>query len=164
MKHILSVLVENHAGVLLRIVGLFSRRGFNIHSLAVGVTDDPGVSRVTIVVTGDESTIEQVVKQLNKLVDVIKVKELNQSTCVRRELTLLKIRCNSKNRSEIVQIVNIFRANIIDVSPETLTIELTGAEDKIDAFLGMLEPFGIVEVVRGGMLSLERGHLGIKNQ
>ncbi len=164
MKHILSVLVENHAGVLLRIVGLFSRRGFNIHSLAVGVTDDPGVSRVTIVVTGDEATIEQVVKQLNKLVDVIKVKELNKNTCVRRELTLLKIRCNSKNRSEIVQIVNIFRANIIDVSPETLTIELTGTEDKIDAFLGMLEPFGIVEVVRGGMLSLERGHLGIKNQ
>ena len=145
-------------------MGLFSRRGFNIHSLAVGVTDDPGVSRVTIVVTGDEATIEQVVKQLNKLVDVIKVKELNKNTCVRRELTLLKIRCNSKNRSEIVQIVNIFRANIIDVSPETLTIELTGTEDKIDAFLGMLEPFGIVEVVRGGMLSLERGHLGIKNQ
>ncbi len=164
MKHILSVLVENHAGVLLRIVGLFSRRGFNIHSLAVGVTDDPGVSRVTIVVTGDEATIEQVVKQLNKLIDVIKVKELNKNTCVRRELTLLKIRCNSKNRSEIIQIVNIFRANIIDVSPETLTIELTGTEDKIDAFLGMLEPFGIVEVVRGGMLSLERGHLGIKNQ
>ncbi|MCI9626845.1 MAG: acetolactate synthase small subunit [Clostridia bacterium] len=164
MKHILSVLVENHAGVLLRIVGLFSRRGFNIHSLAVGVTDDPGVSRVTIVVTGDEATIEQVVKQLNKLIDVIKVKELNKNTCVRRELTLLKIRCNSKNRSEIIQIVNIFRANIIDVSPETLTIELTGTEDKIDAFLGMLEPFGIVEVVRGGMLSLERGNLGIKNQ
>lgn len=164
MKHILSVLVENHAGVLLRIVGLFSRRGFNIHSLAVGVTDDPGVSRVTIVVTGDEATIEQVVKQLNKLVDVIKVKELNKNTCMRRELVLLKIRCNSKNRSEIIQIVNIFRANIIDVSPETLTIELTGTEDKLDAFLGMLEPFGIVEVVRGGMLSLERGNLGIKNQ
>lgn len=164
MKHILSVLVENHAGVLLRIVGLFSRRGFNIHSLAVGVTDDPGVSRVTIVVTGDEATIEQVVKQLNKLVDVIKVKELKKNTCVRRELMLLKIRCNSKNRGEIVQIVNIFRANIIDVSPETLTIEVTGTEDKIDAFLGMLESFGIVEVVRGGMLSLERGNLGIKNQ
>ena len=164
MKHILSVLVENHAGVLLRIVGLFSRRGFNIHSLAVGVTDEPGVSRVTIVVTGDEATIEQVVKQLNKLVDVIKVKELKKNTCVRRELMLLKIRCNSKNRGEIVQIVNIFRANIIDVSPETLTIEVTGTEDKIDAFLGMLESFGIVEVVRGGMLSLERGNLGIKNQ
>lgn len=164
MKHILSVLVENHAGVLLRIVGLFSRRGFNIHSLAVGVTDDPKISRVTIVVTGDEATIEQVVKQLNKLIDVIKVKELHQETCVRRELTLLKVRCNSKNRSEIIQMVNIFRANIIDVSTDTLTIEMTGTEDKTEAFLSMLEQFGIVEIVRGGMLSLERGNAGIKNQ
>jgi len=121
-KHTLSVLVENHAGVLSRVAGLFSRRGFNIDSLAVGVTENPEVSRMTIVVDGDEHTVEQVSKQLNKLVDVIKLKKLDVSESIKRELTLIKVTANASNRTEIIQIVGIFRANIVDVSKTTLTI------------------------------------------
>ncbi len=156
-KYILSVLVENHAGVLSKVTALFSRRGFNIHSLAVGVTQDETVSRITIEVSGDESTVEQVSKQLNKLVDVIKIKTLKGEDAVKRGLVLVKIKTSQKNRSEIIQITDIFRAKIVDVSQSTVTAEMTGNDNKIQAFLDILEPFGIEEIVRTGMVALERG-------
>jgi acetolactate synthase-1/3 small subunit len=156
-KYILSVLVENHAGVLSKVAGLFSRRGFNIHSLAVGVTQDETVSRITIEVSGDENTVEQVSKQLNKLVDVIKIKTLKGEDAVKRGLVLVKIKTTSKNRSEILQITDIFRAKIVDVSQSTVTAEITGNDSKVDAFLEILEPFGIEEIARTGMIALERG-------
>jgi acetolactate synthase-1/3 small subunit len=161
-KHTLSVLVENHAGVLSRVAGLFSRRGFNIDSLAVGVTEDPNVSRMTIVVDGDEYTVEQVTKQLNKLIDVIKIRELDPNDSVTRELALIKVNANSSTRSEIIQIVDIFRAKIVDVSKNTLTIEMTGSADKIAAFEEMLRQFGIKEMVRTGVVAIERGNQVIK--
>ncbi|NLP15348.1 MAG: acetolactate synthase small subunit [Clostridium sp.] len=161
-KHTLSVLVENQAGVLSRIAGLFSRRGFNIDSLAVGVTENPEVSRMTIVVDGDQYIVEQVTKQLNKLVDVIKIKELNDSESVHRELVLIKVEANASTRSEIMQIVEIFRANIIDVSKNTLTIEISGDTQKIDALENMLKQFGIKEIVRTGIIAIERGSKIIK--
>ncbi len=156
-KYILSVLVENHAGVLSKVAGLFSRRGFNIDSLAVGITNDPTISRITIEVTSDEITIEQISKQLNKLIDVIKIKTLKNDDAVKRELVLVKVKTSSKNRSEVVQIIDIFRANIIDLSQTTVTAQITGGNSKIDAFVEMLEPFGIEEIVRTGMIALERG-------
>lgn len=156
-KHTLSVLVENHAGVLSRVAGLFSRRGFNIDSLAVGVTENPEISRMTIVVDGDDHIVEQVIKQLNKLINVIRVKPLNPADSVSRELALVKVKAGSETRSEIIQIVNIFRANIVDVSKETLTIEMTGKEDKIAALEDMLKQFGIKEMVRTGTIAIERG-------
>ena len=164
-KHILSVLVENHPGVLSRVVGLFSRRGFNIDSLAVGVTEDPEVSRITIVVDGDEYIVEQVSKQLNKLVDVIKIKRLRKEESVERELVLIKVEADASTRSEIVQIVKIFRANIIDVSQDTLTIEISGSTNKVAALEDMLKQFGIKETVRTGTIALERGnkHIRVNN-
>lgn len=156
-KHILSVLVENHAGVLSKVTGLFSRRGFNIDSLAVGITRDPTISRITIEVNGDENTIEQISKQLNKLIDVIKIKTLKKNDVVKRELVLVKIRTSSKNRAEVVQIMDIFRANIVDLSQTTVTAQITGDDSKLNAFLEMLEPFGIEEMSRTGMIALERG-------
>ncbi len=156
-KHILAVLVENHAGVLSRVSGLFSRRGFNIDSLAVGVTEDPEVSRMTIVVEGDEYIIEQVGKQLNKLIDVIKIKELDKSDYVSRELALIKVSADASTRSEILQLVEIFRAKIVDVSKNTLTIEISGGIDKVIALEDMLKPFGIREIARTGTIALERG-------
>ena len=161
-KHTLSVLVENHAGVLSRVAGLFSRRGFNIDSLAVGVTENPDVSRMTIVVDGDEYTVEQVSKQLNKLIDVIKLRKLENSESVRREIALIKVAATTATRSEIIQIVGIFRANIVDVSKSTLTIEITGGEDKIAALEDMLKQFGIKEIVRTGTIAIERGNRIIK--
>ena len=161
-KHTLSVLVENHAGVLSRVAGLFSRRGFNIDSLAVGVTEDPNVSRITIVVDGDDYTVEQVTKQLNKLIDVIKIRQLDPADSVSRELALIKVNANSTTRSEIIQIVDIFRANIVDVSKNTLTIEMTGSTDKIAAFEEMLKQFGVKEMVRTGTIAIERGNQIIK--
>jgi len=157
-KHTLSVLVENHAGVLSRVAGLFSRRGFNIDSLAVGVTEDPEVSRMTIVVDGDEYVVEQVSKQLNKLVDVIKIKRLDDNDSVSRELALIKVNANATTRGEILQIVEVFRANVIDISKNTLTIEITGSLDKVAALEDMLKPFGIKEIARTGMIALERGN------
>ena len=157
-KHTLSVLVENHAGVLSRVAGLFSRRGFNIDSLAVGITEDPAVSRMTIVVDGDEYVVEQVSKQLNKLVDVIKIKKLDDNDSVSRELALIKVSANVSTRGEVLQIVEIFRANVIDISKSTLTIEITGSLDKVEALEDMLKPFGIKEIVRTGMIALERGN------
>lgn len=156
-KYILSVLVEDNAGVLTKVVGLFSRRGFNIHSLAVGVTNIEGVSRITIEVIGDELTIEQISKQLNKLVDVIKIKVSKSDELVKRGLLLVKVKISPKSRSEVVQIADIFRAKIVDVSQTTLTAELTGNDSKIKAFLDMLAPYGIEETAMTGMIALERG-------
>jgi acetolactate synthase-1/3 small subunit len=161
-KHILSVLVENHAGVLSRVSGLFSRRGFNIDSLAVGVTENPDISRITIVVDGDEYTVEQVSKQLNKLIDVLKIKQLEKSDSVSRELALIKVSATATTRAEIIQIVEIFRAKIVDVSKNTLTIEISGSTDKVAALEDMLKQFGIKEIVRTGTIAIERGNKYIK--
>lgn len=161
MKHILGVLVENNPGVLYKVAGLFSRRGFNIDSLAVGVTEDPDVSRMTIVVDGDSYIVEQVTKQLNKLVEVIKVSDISSDSVV-RELALIKVRANSNVRNEIIQIVNIFRANVVDIAKDSLTIEITGDGEKISALEDMLKDFGIKEVVRTGIIAVERGNKVIK--
>lgn len=157
MKHILSVLVNNHAGVLSRVSGLFSRRGFNIDSLAVGITEKEGVSRMTIVVEGDENTVDQVQKQLAKLIDVIRVERLDAENSVHRELALIKVNAACDVRSEIMQIAEVFRANIIDISKNTLTIEVSGSVKRVSAMQEMLRPFGILEDVRTGLISLERG-------
>ncbi|MHB8061020.1 MAG: acetolactate synthase small subunit [Ruminiclostridium sp.] len=161
-KHTLSVLVENRSGVLSRVAGLFSRRGFNIDSLAVGVTENPEVSRMTIVVDGDEYTVEQVSKQLNKLIDVIKIRALENSDSVSRELALIKVNATTANRSEIIQVVEIFRAKIVDVSKNTLTVEISGGSDKVAALEDMLKQFGIKEIVRTGTIAIERGNKYIK--
>ncbi|MEN8905564.1 MAG: acetolactate synthase small subunit [Clostridiales bacterium] len=161
-KHILSVLVENHAGVLSRVAGLFSRRGFNIDSLAVGVTEVKDISRITIVVDGDDYTVEQVSKQLNKLVDVIKIKQLFKENSVVRELALVKVNATKVTRSEIIQIVEVFRANIVDVTSNILTIEVAGSTEKVNALMDMLDQFGIKEIVRTGTISIERGDKSLK--
>ncbi|MFZ5985775.1 MAG: acetolactate synthase small subunit [Bacillota bacterium] len=161
-KHTLSVLVENHPGVLSRVAGLFSRRGFNIDSLAVGVTENPDVSRMTIVVDGDDYIVEQVGKQLNKLVDVIKIKQLDKGDSVSRELALIKVSATASTRAEIIQIVEIFRAKIVDVSKNTLTIEISGGTEKVAALEDMLKQFGIKEIVRTGTIAIERGNKYIK--
>ncbi|MGE5328945.1 MAG: acetolactate synthase small subunit [Deltaproteobacteria bacterium] len=161
-RRILSVLVENHAGVLSRVSGLFSRRGFNIESLAVGITEDPAVSRMTIMVDGDDYLVEQISKQLNKLIDIIKVRQLDEKESIIRELVLLKVTATAETRSEIIQIVDIFRGNIIDVSKNSLTIEITGDENKINAFIDMVRCFGIKEMVKTGSVSIERGNKIIK--
>jgi acetolactate synthase-1/3 small subunit len=155
--HTLSVLTENKPGVLARVAGLFSRRGFNIESLAVGPTEHPDVSRMTIVVSVDELPLEQVTKQLNKLVNVIKIVELEPVTAVQRELLLVKVRADSTVRSQVLETVQLFRAKVVDVSPEALTIEATGTADKLDALLRMLEPFGVREMVQSGMVAVGRG-------
>jgi acetolactate synthase I/III small subunit len=156
-KHTLSVLVENKPGVLARVAGLFSRRGFNIHSLAVGPTESPDISRMTIVVAVDELPLEQVTKQLNKLVNVIKIVELEPDVAVQRELLLVKVRADATVRSQVLETVQLFRAKVIDVSPEALTVEATGTGDKLDALLRMLEPYGIREMVQSGMVAIGRG-------
>ncbi len=157
MKHTISVLVENQFGVLARISGLFSARGFNIESLAVGQTEDPNISRMTIVVNGDEAILEQVLKQLNKLIDVIKVLEIPKSS-VKRDLILIKVNFTKEIRSELMQITDIFRAKIVDVSKDSVVIELTGDEDKIEAFINLVTPFGIKELTRTGIIALLRGN------
>jgi len=164
-KHVLSVLVENYAGVLSRVAGLFSRRSFNIDSLAVGVTENPEVSRITIVVEGDDYAVEQVTKQLNKLINVITVKKLESGDSVQRELALIKVNADASTRAEIMQIVEIFRAKIVDVSANTLTVEVSGDEEKVKALEDMLKQFGIKEIVRTGLIALERGekYININN-
>ncbi|MDO9518389.1 MAG: acetolactate synthase small subunit [Methanosarcinaceae archaeon] len=157
MRHTLAVLVENKSGVLARVAGLFSRRGYNIDSLAVGVTEDPTISRMTIVVRGDDHVLEQVTKQLNKLIDVIRVTDLSAEESVERELALIKVTVDANNRSEIIQIADIFRARIIDVAAKSITIEVTGNEDKILGIEQLLRPFGIKEMVRTGKIALTRG-------
>ena len=156
MKHIISVLVENKFGVLARISGLFSGRGFNIDSLCVAETMDLTVSRMTIVSRGDDRVLEQINKQLNRLVDVIKVQDYTGIEFLERELILVKVHTTSQTRSEVMQIVNIFRGKIVDVDHKSVTVEITGTEDKIGAFLDLLKPFGIRELVRTGKIAIAR--------
>ena len=157
MQHTITALVENTPGVLARVAGLFSRRGFNIESLAVSITEDPSISRMTIVVGGDDRALEQIEKQLNKLIEVIKVYDYTDTASVDRELALVKVTATPEKRAEILQISDIFRGKIIDVSERTLTIEVTGQVEKIDAFQNLLEPYGIKELVRTGKIALSRG-------
>jgi acetolactate synthase-1/3 small subunit len=155
--HTLSVLVENKPGVLARVAGLFSRRGFNIESLAVGPTEHVDVSRMTIVVAVDELPLEQVTKQLNKLVNVIKIVELDPEVSVQRELLLVKVRADATVRTQVLETVQLFRAKVVDVSPEAVTVEATGTADKLVALLRMLEPYGVREMVQSGMVAIGRG-------
>jgi len=155
--HTLSVLVEDRPGVLARVSSLFSRRGFNIESLAVGGTELKGVSRMTIVVTVDELPLEQVTKQLNKLVSVLKIVEQDSTTSVARELMLIKVRADATSRGQVTDTVDLFRAKIVDVSPDSVTIEATGTPDKLDALLAVLDPFGIREIAQSGVIALGRG-------
>ncbi|ABB15639.1 MULTISPECIES: acetolactate synthase small subunit [Carboxydothermus] len=157
MKHTLSVLVLNKPGVLARISGLLSRRMFNIESITAGYSEEPNITRITIVVQGDDLVLEQVINQLSKLIDVIKIKELPMEETIARELALIKVRALPEKRADIVNIVNIFRANIVDVNRETMVIELTGDEDKINALCEVLTDHGIVEIVRTGKVALNRG-------
>jgi len=163
VSHLMSVLVENHFGVLARISGLFAARGFNIESLAVGPTHDPEVSRITLVVTGETRQIEQVQKQLNKLIEVIKVVNLTESgSHVERELILVKVNAPAgSRRSELIELANLFKAKTIDITPETLTLQIVGTEEKLSTFLSMLEPFGVLEMARTGRVALMRGPTGL---
>ena len=156
-RHTLSVLVQDQPGVLARIAGLFSRRGFNIESLAVGPTETPEVSRITLVVEVGGLPLEQVTKQLNKLVNVLKIVELEPGTAVQREFMLVKVRADATTRSHVLETVALFRAGVVDVAPEAVTIEATGSRDKLDALLRVLEPFGIRELVKSGAVALGRG-------
>jgi len=157
MKHIISVMVENKSGVLAKVAGLFSRRGFNISSLAVGPTDDRSISRITIVVNAENHSIEQITKQLYKLINVIKIQELDPSNIVERELVLIKVSADSRSRPEILEIVSIFRVNIVDVGKKTLIIEITGSNRKVKALEDLLRPFGILELIRTGKIACARG-------
>ena len=157
MKHTLAILVENKPGVLTRVAGLFSRRGFNIESLAVGVTENLDTSRITIVVTGDDNILEQVEKQLNKLIDVIRVSDIPAEDSVSRELALIKVGVDSTTRAEVMQIVDIFRAKIVDVGIKSLVVEVTGDDSKINAIEQLLRQFGIKEMVRTGKIAMNRG-------
>ncbi|KOA20006.1 acetolactate synthase small subunit [Clostridium homopropionicum DSM 5847] len=157
MRRIFSVLVENKSGVLSRTAGLFSRRGFNIESLVVGETEDSSISRMTIVSSGDERTMEQVEKQLNKQIDVIKVQTLETECSIRRELVLIKVNSQGNNRGEILDICTILQAKIVDMSQSTLTIEFSGKPEKIDLLIKMITPYGIVELARTGMVALNKG-------
>ena len=156
MKHTISVLVENHFGVLARIAGLFSARGYNIDSLCVGETEDPEVSRMTVVVRGDDRALEQIIKQLNKLVDTIDVIDLTQQDFVERELVIVKIGVRGKQRSEVIEIATIFRAKVVDVSADAMVLEVTGTRDKVEAFIDMMRGFGIEELVRTGEVAIGR--------
>ena len=156
-KHTLSVLVENKAGVLTRVTSLFARRGFNIDSLAVGVTEDPSLSRITIVVSGEDTSLEQVAKQLHKLINVLKIQDLDQRETVDRELVLYKVNAPADRRHEIIEIANVFSAKIVDVGRNTLTIEATGADDKLAAMEDLLRTYGIKELARTGKIALSRG-------
>ena len=162
MKHTISVLVENHAGVLARVAGLFARRGFNIDSLAVGVTDDERVSRITIVADGSAYTLEQIEKQLNKLIDVIKVKTLHNDSAVTRELVLIKVSCTPKQRSEIISITEIANGKISDISTSSMTIELSDTKQNLDTYEELLRPYGIKEVVRTGTIAMQKGEATVR--
>jgi len=159
--HTLSVLVEDKPGVLARVASLFSRRGYNIQSLAVGATEQKDMSRMTIVVSVDESPLEQITKQLNKLINVIKIVEQDEDNSVSRELALVKVRTDAATRGQVIEAVNLFRAKVVDVSTESLTIEATGTPAKLEAFLRVLEPYGIRELAQSGVVSLSRGPRGI---
>jgi acetolactate synthase I/III small subunit len=161
--HILSVLVANHPGVLSRVSGLFSRRGYNINGLSVGETEDPDLSRITIVVEGDDYVLDQITKQLAKLIDVRAVYNLLADNAVSRELLLVKVASAPENRSLILEAANIFRAKTVDLAAESLIIELTGEANKIDAFIDLMRPYGILEIARTGLTALERGSKSIQN-
>ena len=162
MKHTISVLVENHAGVLARVAGLFARRGFNIDSLAVGVTDDEKVSRITIVADGSAYTLEQIEKQLNKLIDVIKVKTLHNDSAVTRELVLIKVSCTQKQRAELISIAEIAKGKISDISTNSMTIELSDTKQNLDTYEELLRPYGIKEVVRTGAIAIQKGEASVR--
>jgi acetolactate synthase-1/3 small subunit len=163
-KHTLSVLVENKPGVLTRVAALFSRRGFNIDSLAVGPTEIPEISRMTVVVEVEGTALEQVTKQLNKLIEVLKVVELEPGASVQREILLVKVRADAVTRSQIVDTINLFKAKVVDVAPDAVTIEATGSSDKLRALLDVLEPFGIRELVQSGMVAVGRGPRSITDR
>ncbi|HLR99442.1 MAG TPA: acetolactate synthase small subunit [Mycolicibacillus parakoreensis] len=159
--HTLSVLVADKPGVLARVASLFSRRGFNIESLAVGATETKGLSRMTIVVSVEDTPLEQITKQLNKLINVIKIVEQDEQQSVSRELALIKIRADAATRGQVVEAVNLFRAKVVDVSTESLTVETTGTEEKLEALLRVLEPFGIREIAQSGLVTVSRGPRGM---
>ena len=163
-RHTLSVLVEDQPGVLARIASLFSRRGFNIESLAVGPTEHAGLSRMTIVVNVEDLPLEQVTKQLNKLVNVLKIVELDPATSVQREILLVKVRADSGTRSQVLETVQLFRAKVVDVAPDSVVIEATGNADKLEALLRVLEPFGVKELVQSGMVAIGRGPRSITDR
>lgn len=163
-SHTLSVLVQDTPGVLARVASLFSRRAFNIESLAVGPTETPGISRMTIAVSLEDSPLEQVTKQLNKLVDVLKIVELEPGASVQRELLLVKVKADAAVRSQVVDTVQLFRAKVVDVATDALTIEATGSPDKLDALLRMLDPFGIKEIVKSGLVGMSRGGRAISDR
>ena len=164
MKHTISVLVENHFGVLARVSALFSARGYNIDSLCVGETQDPSISRMTVVVRGDEGVLTQIMKQLNKLVDVIEVQDLTKESFVERELVMIKVSATGKSRSEVVEITSIFRAKVVDMGTESMILLVTGAKGKVSAFIDMMRPFGILELVRTGQIAIARSSSGTYNE
>jgi acetolactate synthase I/III small subunit len=163
-RHTLSVLVENKPGVLARIAGLFSRRGFNIDSLAVGPTEHPEVSRMTIVVNVEESPLEQVTKQLNKLVEVIKIVELDTSASVSRELLLVKVKADASTRGQVLEVVQLFKAKVVDVAADAITVQVVGNTDKLEDFLRIVEPYGVRELVQSGMVAIGRGSRSITDR
>ncbi|MGB3733108.1 acetolactate synthase small subunit [Microbacterium sp.] len=156
-SHVLSLLVEDTPGILTRVAGLFARRGFNIESLAVGVTEVPGISRITVVVDVEDLPLEQVTKQLNKLINLIKIVELEQTSSVQREHMLIKVRTDNNTRSNVLEVVNLFRASVVDYAPDALVIEVTGDQGKAQALLRALEPFGIKELAQSGLVAIGRG-------
>jgi acetolactate synthase-1/3 small subunit len=162
MRHIISILMENEAGALSRVAGLFSARGYNIESLTVAPTEDPSLSRMTLVTRGTEEVIEQITKQLNKLIDVVRLMDMTEGPHIEREMMLVKVNATGKNREELKRVSDIFRGRIIDVSSRTYTIELTGSGDKLDAFLQALDPAVIVEVVRSGVSGIARGDRALR--
>ncbi|RPF20285.1 acetolactate synthase small subunit [Myceligenerans xiligouense] len=163
-RHTLSVLVENEPGVLTRVAGLFARRAFNIHSLAVGPTEHEEISRITVVVDVEDHPLEQVTKQLNKLVQVIKIVELDPSSSVQRELLLVKVRADAAARSGVLEVVELFRAHVVDVTPDAVVIEATGTDAKLNALLAALDPFGVREIVKSGTLAIGRGPRSITDR
>jgi acetolactate synthase-1/3 small subunit len=157
MTHVLSMLVENHQGVLSRIAGLFSGRGYNLESITAGVTTDPQITRITLVCKGDDNVIDQIKKQLNKLIDIIKVTDLSPLPSLHRELALIKVRAKPNQRGEVFQVTDVFRARVLDVGIDSMVLEVTGSSDKIDNFIAVLQPYSIREVARSGLISMERG-------
>ena len=156
-RHVLSITVENYAGTLSKVAGLFTRRGYNIDTLNVAETMNPNISRITVTLTGDEEVLEQITKQLNKLINVIKIEDLTRKRSILRELMFLKISCSKESRSEVLQIANVFKGKMVDIASKSVTIEITGDEDKNNAFLELMKPYGILEIVRTGLTAIERG-------
>lgn len=156
-RHVLSITVENYAGTLSKVAGLFTRRGYNIDTLNVAETMDPNISRITVTVTGDEEVLEQITKQLNKLINVIKITDLTSKKSILRELMFLRIACTKENRSEILQLADVFKGKSVDIAPKNITVEVTGDEDKNNAFIELMKPYGILEIVRTGLTAIERG-------